>query len=329
MSLYTRKPATKGVLPWDKGICLQEIEQSLIEYLSKSLRYGELTPFTDIFALGADSLQGLEILRWVKASLMGIVPENKLSAFNLQLLYLHPTIHQLAAFVHASINDSKASGGSETESNSERVDRLVNKWATGLPTNPKPTTSETSQCYRRLILTGSTGSLGNYILNYLLQDPGVQHVYCLNRAEDAEQRTETSFAEKGLSFSPELLAKVTFWKADFGAENFGLKDEQYQELRSHVDTIIHNAWKVDCNHKLESFEKVHIAGVRRMIDLSLCGEKSPHLCFISSQSTIGLWNEKHGPLIPELPFDDISIVIPSGYGLSKCVSERILAIAAK
>ncbi|WP_223715478.1 SDR family oxidoreductase, partial [Streptococcus pneumoniae] len=37
-----------------------------------------------------------------------------------------------------------------------------------------------------VLLTGSTGTLGTYLLDTLLQDPSVTHIYCLTRSHDSK-----------------------------------------------------------------------------------------------------------------------------------------------
>ena len=98
-----------------------------------------------------------------------------------------------------------------------------------------------------------------------------------------------------------------------------------------MDAIIHNAWKVNFHHHLESFEKEHISGVRHFIDWSLTGKKHAHIFYVSSISSVASWttlNPGKGP-VPEAPMSDYSIPQTFGYGESKHVSERILQIAAE
>jgi thioester reductase-like protein len=120
--------------------------------------------------------------------------------------------------------------------------------------------------------------------------------------------------------------RVEFLQARFGDERLGLDETKYDELLENVDTIIHNAWKVNFNHRVEAFEQPHIEGVRRLVDFSLSSERNAHIHFISSISTIEGYSQ--GPSIPEIIFNDPSSVLRQGYGESKHVSERICATAS-
>jgi thioester reductase-like protein len=96
-----------------------------------------------------------------------------------------------------------------------------------------------------------------------------------------------------------------------------------------VDTIIHNAWRVDFNISVDSFEDVHIRGVRRFVDFSLQSPHRAHLHFVSSISTIGAWNASHGLAVPEVPLENSDVVLPQGYGEAKYTAERICLEASR
>jgi thioester reductase-like protein len=65
-----------------------------------------------------------------------------------------------------------------------------------------------------------------------------------------------------------------------------------------------------------------------MVDFSIASDKTAHIHFISSISTIEGYNPQKGPSIPEIIYDDPSVALRQGYGESKHVSERICAGAS-
>jgi thioester reductase-like protein len=183
---------------------------------------------------------------------------------------------------------------------------------------------------RTVILTGSTGSLGNYILQNLIASPDVSGIYCMNRSAGAADRNRKSFEERGAT--PDF-AKVTFLQTDFAKDNFNLPQEIYDELLRSADTFIHNAWAVDFNKTVASFEDTHIAGTRRVIDFSAKSQYRAHIVFISSIAGVGNWSSDKSSIaneqVPEGIFEDHSVPLPQGYGESKHVAECMLADAAK
>lgn len=87
--------------------------------------------------------------------------------------------------------------------------------------------------------------------------------------------------------------------------------------------IIHNAWKVDFNLSLSSFEP-HIRGTRHLIDLALSGPNpsSTRFVFTSSISSVQGWDRSEGP-VPEGVLQDASVAVGIGYGESKYIAERV------
>ncbi|KAJ5151090.1 NRPS-like protein biosynthetic cluster [Penicillium canariense] len=271
----------------------------------------------DIFASGLDSLQTLRLGQILQASLQSACPDLG-AAFSSQQLYSLPTITQLSDYIYGILQGEGAAVATpviEPDSEREaRIAELVGKYSEDFGQN------------HAVILTGSTGSLGTYLLSNLLSDLSVTKIYCLNRSEDAAPRQLQSLREKGLAKFDKFPRRVEFLQAQFGAEKLGLGDEKYDDMLQEVDTIIHNAWKVNFNHRVEAFESPHIEGVRRLVEFSAASEKTAHIHFISSISTIEGYNK--GPSIPEIIFDDPSSVLRQGYGESKHISERICATAS-
>lgn len=94
-------------------------------------------------------------------------------------------------------------------------------------------------------------------------------------------------------------SKVSFLAVDFSSPDFGLPSQYFSDLRDDVDAIIHNAWKVDFNHALQSFEETHIKGVRNFIDRSIAFPKHPGIFFVSFISSVGNTPAERGPVSKE------------------------------
>ncbi|GLA21562.1 putative NRPS-like protein biosynthetic cluster [Aspergillus niger] len=291
----------------------------------------------DIAALysAADSEQTAEIPKDTALhSMIGVLqkavksrlPEADTTAISTQQIYAHSTIKELASFLVGML-DGETNGHADNMPRKEKINTMVRKYTDGLPL--QQIDLRPREGGHTVLLTGSTGSLGCYILDAILNDPATVKVYCMNRSVDAESRQQISFLEKGLEWCPRRQKRVEFLFASFGQERMGLGEAKYEELIKSVDTIVHNAWKVDFNHSLSSFEDVHIRGVRNMVEFSLRSQHHAHLHFVSSISTVGAWSAKNGKLIPETLVQDPDVTLPQGYGESKHVAERICATASE
>ncbi|KAJ9237119.1 putative nonribosomal peptide synthetase [Paecilomyces variotii] len=270
----------------------------------------------DFYSAGLDSLQTIQIARIIRAALQFRFPEKQYGFITPQKVYTNPTVEQLSRLVHSAVND-KADDAHDETVRSEKISTLVKKYTADLPKQTLDVTSISGK--HSVILTGSTGSLGSYLLHSLVNDSSVVKVYCLNRS-DAKSRQEQSFRDKGLKLD---LSKIEFLTVSLGEESFGLENGKYEEMLGSVDTIIHNAWMVNFNHSVDSFENTHIRGVYHLIGFCLKSKHHAHIHFISSVGTIGNWQPRHGPTVPEEPIEDSTVVLPQGYGESKHVGERI------
>ncbi|KAJ5939197.1 hypothetical protein N7466_002331 [Penicillium verhagenii] len=302
-----------------KDATQSEIALYITAAVSEILDVPAVDEKADIFAIGLNSLQTLRLGQILQASLRSARPDLGPS-FGSPQLYSRPTVVQLTEYVFGLLqgqDSGPAEFVAEGETDREaRIADLVGKYTDDLGES------------HAVILTGSTGSLGSYLLSELLHDLSVTKIYCLNRSADAATRQLSSLQEKGLAFFKQFPRRVEFLQAQFGTERLGLEDSKYEELLQSVDTIIHNAWKVNFNHAVEAFEHPHIEGVRRLVDFSIASQRNAHIHFISSISAIEGYSPERGPSIPEVIYDDPSSVLRQGYGESKHISERICAIAS-
>lgn len=87
--------------------------------------------------------------------------------------------------------------------------------------------------------------------------------------------------------------------------------------------IIHNAWRLDFNLAISSFEG-NIRASRNLVDLGLSSTQNRNLRFLFT-SSIGSaqgWDNKKGPF-PEQVQLDPSVAVGAGYGEGKYTTERV------
>lgn len=92
--------------------------------------------------------------------------------------------------------------------------------------------------------------------------------------------------------------------------------------------FIHAAWQLNFKLRLEGFKRVHVAGVRHLIDIALASPRpqSPSFVFLSSVAVVG----KTLGLAPVLEESLPNEALPAlGYGFSKLVGERICELAVE
>ncbi len=307
------------------------IESFLIHRISAETGWtSQLRAGDDLFALGMDSLQVLRITRAVKTTLAGRGVHGE---FNTRLFYRNPTIKSLSEAIlnlaNARTNLDNNSGHVPNET--ETIEALIQRYsrfdafASHTETMLNQNVIGQQQCLN-IILTGSTGSLGSFLLLALLAKPTVAKVYCLNRSQDAKERQIRLFKSYGID-SSRLLGFETrvefFHSASLDAPQLGLSRQgSFDTLKEGAIThIIHNAWPVNFNMALASFES-HIAGVRALIDFAAMVPEHPKFVFVSSLSSVSSLAARM--TVPECMVRDATAPSPMGYGQSKYVAEQVL-----
>lgn len=324
-ALYTNERLSERVEALSKGTDLSGIHASVRNTILIALPFlGEdITDDMNLFDHGVDSLSVLALSSALGHGLKagGAGPEVAVAPRD---VYDNPTIRKLAGAIFQKLNRTDLAK-IDSVSREEAMAAMVKKYTKDLVNRASHTTVGSAK-KRVVVLTGSTGSLGTYMLRDLINSSVVAQIYCLNRSETAESRQKQAFENAGI---PVDFSKVKFLHTDFSLERFGLSRQTYDELLSKVTTFIHNAWAVNFNHPLEAFEDTHIAGVRRIIDFSVHSQFRTQIIFISSIASVGNWpNVRSGP-VPEKFFEDDRMPLPQGYGESKHVAGRILAHAAQ
>ena len=177
-----------------------------------------------------------------------------------------------------------------------------------------------------VILTGSSGALGSHLLEVLLKDPSVYHLYCLDRAPSLSSTRSDRNRRRNLT-NHDSSYRVTFLTADISQPNFGLGHETYNNLLNRVTAIIHSAWPVNFNLPLSAFDS-QLIGITRLVEFAVNTIHSSILFFVSStDSVLGYYGNV--PLIREEIILDSKPPSSIGYEESKYLAELLLDYASK
>ena len=298
--------------------------KALLDLFSRVSDLQALKPDQDVFIGGFDSQGVFAAIRQLRAQVDAEQVGVSSKKITPNLIYSNPSAEQLAKALRTLV-DKPADAGSQEKERLQAVEDMLSTYAANLPSrSPKQTPSEDKL---NVVLTGSTGSLGSYLLDSLLHSDRVAHVYCLNRSQDGRNRQLKASAARSLSL--DWGDRVSFLHADLSQPSLGLSSSDLSTLKSEVSIIIHNQWQVDFNLAISSFTP-HVQGVRNLIDVAAAASKNPSIVFTSTVSTIGNWAALNpdSPQAPEEPIHDLRVPMPIGYSESKHVVERLLEQAA-
>ncbi|KAG1821117.1 acetyl-CoA synthetase-like protein [Suillus subaureus] len=288
-------------------------------------------PDTDLFAQGFDSLSATFLKNRIIGSLSSSSDRDvqaSASRIDQNIIFSSPSIRRLARSVIIAVLQQN---GTSTVDAKADIENMIERYSVGLGNSvTEANTTLVNGCSQRdhvVALTGSTGGLGSYLLADLLQREDVSVVYAFNRPSKGasmQQRQEDSFRDRGLDFTLLQSDKLVYVETDTSDDRLGLDKELYQKICTSVTVIIHNAWRLDFNLALSSFDP-HVRGMRNLIDLALSSPRhpKPRFMFTSSISSAQGWDKAKGPFPEEVQYD-AGVAAGPGYGASKYVSERVL-----
>ncbi|KAI0702415.1 hypothetical protein C8T65DRAFT_741576 [Cerioporus squamosus] len=278
----------------------------------------------DFFRSGCDSLQAT----WIRNTILSAVRETSPDIARLlpmNIVFKAPSVTALSNAVLAIVqNDPEPP--TEAMTPEDLVD-LAAMYSSNLPSRPSPLRKR-QQGKDTVLITGTTAGFGCDVLEHLLLDEAVEKVYAFNRpGPQTMERQRASFRQRGLDESLLDSPKFRMVEAVLDVSDIGLETALLEEIRNSVTHIMHNAWKVDVNLSLASFEP-DLKAVRNLVELSL---RAPYVEMPTLQlvSTVGvLRNCQLGLPIPEVRVDPSS-AMGTGYSEAKWVAEQVLINAGE
>ncbi|KAH9885677.1 putative NRPS-like enzyme [Xylariomycetidae sp. FL2044] len=323
------------------------IRRVIRETLQHVAGWSDADDETSLFDRGLDSLQALQMTRALRRALQR-------QDLALSTIYRNPTVAQLTAALTSQQKDDGHDDAAMIEPLFATYSSLIKQIPVPTPASPTPNPPSPLN----VILTGSTGSLGTYILQSLLDRPGIGHVFCLNRAADGGRKAQIArFAAAGLLSAAHTLLdnnsdddddeeekkRVTFLHADLAQPSLGLDQTTYDTLRARAGLIVHNAWPVNFNLGLAAF-RPHIAGLVNLFGLAAAAAAAAaegpgtmmKVMFVSSVAAASGLAPAAGPapeavldLKRDAPRAAATAAAANGYAQSKFLAEMLCDVAAR
>ena len=218
-----------GAVQLDAGN-LDSLKKALPEVLLETVGLHDITPDQDIFNAGADSLQVMNLVRQLRASLTA-----QAHLISPRIVYSNPTPSKLAEALHELTNPVKEANENLDKERISRMEEMLAKYSRDLPTGTTNAVRP-KEATLTIVLTGSTGSLGSYLLDSLMASPRVSKVICLNRGAHGEDKQKNVNASRGLLH--DWGDKVVFLTTDLSKDRLGLNHRDYGLLVREASFII-------------------------------------------------------------------------------------------
>lgn len=228
----------------------------------QAMELDDLSDSDDVFHRGMDSLKVLVVVQRFRAAVTTIGLPFKPEDVDSQLIYSASTVDKMTEAILDLVTKPK---GTEHEQNNAVLPRELKMKHLREQYSRNPPTfvpvGRQANSLRTILLTGSTGSLGSYLLAALESLPKneVDKAYCLNRSQTSKERQRISNLDRGpnIDWDDE---RIQFLQADLSRLDLGLGAEKYAEILNNTTVIIHNAWQVDFNLALDPFKLTNPGG---------------------------------------------------------------------
>ncbi|KAK0504442.1 hypothetical protein EDD18DRAFT_1133755 [Armillaria luteobubalina] len=270
------------IMDADAGVWVARVLKEVLGYVIPETK--------DFFECGMDSLQAARIRRRIGRSL-------KVDNLETDFVYRHSTARRLVSAIEEVRVGKYISEGVRRE---EKMRQMLEKYRAEMLGT------------KVVLLTGSTGSLGCFLLARLAKDPEVKRVVCINR-RGGRERQEAEMKRRG-------AGTIDWYKIHMvEISDLGDVDDQLEGVDD-VTHIIHNAWPVNFSRGLDSFEG-HVRGLVNLVKIARrSSAKDVRVLFASSIAVVGQYPTQP---VPEQPVPPESTA-EFGYPEAKWVCEELL-----
>lgn len=169
---------------------LEKVSQLIRDIATRELGKKDVDDHGNFFTIGIDSLQALSMTRKLRQGL-------RLSDIAVATVYSNLSIAEFSKAIRSLHSDKQGLQKLSEQTRVQSVASTIKEYQVRIrriqPRREKGHERST------VLLTGSTGTLGTYLLDALLADPTVDHIYCLNCRPDSQDLQQRRNEAAGLT----------------------------------------------------------------------------------------------------------------------------------
>jgi amino acid adenylation domain-containing protein/thioester reductase-like protein len=183
-----------------------------------------------------------------------------------------------------------------------------------------------------ILLTGVTGYLGAFLLKSILESSSGQ-VVCLVRfgqpsggaRGEGMARLRKNLIDLGI-WDDSILDRVEVLPGNLGQKRLGLSQDDYEDLASRVEVIIHAGATVNLVYPYAAMRSANVVGTRDIVRFAAkCGATLHH---ISTNGVLPASAEGYSE-DSTIEIKDVADRLADGYGQTKWVAEQLVTAAGK
>ncbi|KAF2089388.1 male sterility protein [Saccharata proteae CBS 121410] len=176
----------------------------------------------------------------------------RFGSFPLMFIFEYPTLGKLHTYLTTAKSDAVPTSSRRTgyiRSTVARLNQTISSWEVESPSKEADISGG-----EVIYLTGASGALGTAMLEVFVEEPRITRIYCAIRGNDPTAKLTESLKRRGYPSEVYSSSKLRAVSYDMRSKTLGLSEQRYNEMRDEVTVVVHNAWKMDFNQRVEMFE---------------------------------------------------------------------------
>lgn len=286
-----------------------KLENELLELWREILEKPDLTITDNFYRSGGSSILLSKLIFKIRDKLGLDIP--------FRAILSAPTVQKLALYINGGVKQEVL----ELKKPDFTDDVMLDSSIKALASFAKSPSNE----HNNILLTGSTGFVGAYLLDSLLKLTK-SNIYCLVRSKtesDAKEKILNNLSQYGLrdSIDQSRIFPIT---GDLTLSKLGLDPQQYKNLSEKIDVIYHNGALVNFSYPYDALKAANVDGTKEIIRFA-AAKKIKHIHHISTLAVYSALT--NGEIIDEDFPLSINSNLKTGYSQSKLVADCIVQSA--
>lgn len=185
---------------------------------------------------------------------------------------------------------------------------------------------------KTVLLTGVTGFLGAFLLNSLLESTEADIICVVRFPEILDDQCSAGMArlrknltEFGL-WNDAVIDRVEILPANLSRKRLGLTPDQFENLASRVEVIVHAAATVNLVYPYAALRAPNVGGTREILRLACLAGATLHA--VSTNGVLPPSNEGWSENTV-IDVDDVPTKLQDGYSQTKWVAEQLVLEASR